>query len=77
MHAHSVALHFMFYNFVKIHQTLRVTPAMEPALQVTRGRCRTLLPCWISNRRNLRSTVRWRHFRLQVAWHPRSSFTLP
>jgi IS1 family transposase len=29
MHAHSVALHFMYYNFAKIHQTLRVTPAME------------------------------------------------
>ena len=28
MHAHSVALHFMHYNFVKIHQTLRTTPAM-------------------------------------------------
>jgi IS1 family transposase len=28
-HAHAVALHFMFYNFAKIHQTLRVTPAME------------------------------------------------
>ncbi len=28
MHAHAVALHFMYYNFVKIHQTLRTTPAM-------------------------------------------------
>jgi IS1 family transposase len=28
-HAHSVALHFMYYNFARIHQTLRVTPAME------------------------------------------------
>ena len=27
MHAHSVALHFMHYNFVKIHTTLRTTPA--------------------------------------------------
>ena len=24
----AVALHFMHYNFVRIHQTLRVTPAM-------------------------------------------------
>jgi hypothetical protein len=23
-----VALHFMYYNFCRIHQTLRVTPAM-------------------------------------------------
>ena len=25
----AVALHFMHYNFGRIHQTLRVTPAME------------------------------------------------
>ncbi len=24
-----VALHYMYYNFCRIHQTLRVTPAME------------------------------------------------
>jgi hypothetical protein len=28
MHEHAVALHFMHYNFAKIHQTLRVTPVM-------------------------------------------------
>jgi hypothetical protein len=28
-HAHAVALHFMHYNFAKIHKTLRVTPAIE------------------------------------------------
>ena len=27
-HAHAIALHFMYYNFVRIHKTLRVTPAM-------------------------------------------------
>jgi IS1 family transposase len=27
-HAHSVALNFMYYNFVRIHQTLRCSPAM-------------------------------------------------
>jgi len=26
---HAVALHFMHYNYVRVHQTLRVTPAME------------------------------------------------
>jgi len=26
---HALALHFMFYNFARIHSTLRVTPAME------------------------------------------------
>lgn len=29
---HAVALHFMYYNFGRIHQTLRVTPAMEAGL---------------------------------------------
>ena len=33
-HAHSVAIHTMHYNFVRIHQTLRCTPAM--AAGVTR-----------------------------------------
>jgi hypothetical protein len=28
-HAHAIALHFMYYNFCRIHCTLRVTPAME------------------------------------------------
>ena len=28
-HEHMVALHYMYYNFGRIHQTLRVTPAME------------------------------------------------
>lgn len=31
-HAHAVSLHFMYYNFVRIHQTLRVTPAMAAGL---------------------------------------------
>ena len=26
-HAHAVALHYMHYNFVRIHKTLRTTPA--------------------------------------------------
>jgi hypothetical protein len=29
---HAVALHFMNYNFCRIHQSLRVTPAMEAGL---------------------------------------------
>lgn len=28
-HAAAIALYFMFYNFGRVHQTLRVTPAME------------------------------------------------
>ena len=28
-HKHALALYFMYYNFGRVHQTLRVTPAME------------------------------------------------
>lgn len=30
--AHAVSLHFMYYNFGRIHQTLRITPAMEAGI---------------------------------------------
>src|SRR5579871_543305 len=30
--AHAVALHFMYYNFARVHKTLRVTPAMEAGI---------------------------------------------
>jgi hypothetical protein len=28
----ALALHYMYYNFCRVHQTLRVTPAMEAGL---------------------------------------------
>jgi IS1 family transposase/uncharacterized protein YerC len=31
-HAAAIALHFMHYNFCRVHKTLRVTPAMEAGL---------------------------------------------
>ena len=31
-HEAAVALHYMHYNFCRIHQTLRCTPAMEAGL---------------------------------------------
>jgi hypothetical protein len=31
-HGHAVALYFMYYNFCRVHQTLRVTPAMEAGM---------------------------------------------
>jgi IS1 family transposase len=34
-HTHSVALFYMHYNFVRVHQSLRVTPAMEAGLTTT------------------------------------------
>ncbi len=31
-HCHALALYFMFYNFVRIHKTLRMTPAMKAGI---------------------------------------------
>ena len=31
-HCYAIALHFVYYNFVKIHKTLRVPPAMQAGL---------------------------------------------
>ncbi len=32
-HCHALALYFVFYNFVKIHKSLRVTPAMKAEVE--------------------------------------------
>ena len=45
LHAHSVALHFLHYNFVKIHQTLQMTPATA-ASQIGCGRSRIWSDYW-------------------------------
>ncbi len=34
-HANSVALYVMYYNFCRVHQTLRVTPAMQAGLSTS------------------------------------------
>lgn len=31
-HCHAIALYFVYYNFCRVHQTLRVTPAMEAGI---------------------------------------------
>ncbi len=31
-HMHAIALHYMYYNFCRIHQSLRCTPAMEAGI---------------------------------------------
>lgn len=33
-HCHAVALHFVYYNWCKVHKSLRVTPAMEANLAI-------------------------------------------
>ena len=32
-HGHAVALHFIYYNFCRRHQTLGMTPAMAAGLE--------------------------------------------
>lgn len=34
-HMHAIALHYMYYNFCRIHKTLRCTPAMEAGVSKT------------------------------------------
>jgi len=42
---HAVALHYMHFNFCRIHQTLRVTPAMEAGItNHVWGLCKVLGP---------------------------------
>lgn len=31
-HRHALALYFMYYNFARIHSSLRVTPAMQSGI---------------------------------------------
>ena len=31
-HRHAMALHFLYYNFVKVHQTLKISPAMAAGI---------------------------------------------
>ena len=50
-HAAAVALYFMYYNFGRVHQTLRVTPAMAAGVSTTSGRSKKSSTCWASPRR--------------------------
>jgi hypothetical protein len=34
-HCHAIALHYVFYNFARIHKTLRCSPAMEAGVSKT------------------------------------------
>ena len=52
-HAHAVALHMMYYNFVRIHKTLRVTPAMAAGVTDKLWEISDVGRCWKSG--NLRT----------------------
>jgi hypothetical protein len=42
-HEHMLAIYLMYYNFCRVHQTLRVTPAIEAVLQPRFGRLKIWL----------------------------------
>jgi hypothetical protein len=44
-HAAGVALYFMYYNFGRVHHTLRVTRPMKRACRITSGASRKLSAC--------------------------------
>jgi len=44
-HVASIALFHMHYNFARIHQTLRVTPAMEAKLKHAANETKRLKAC--------------------------------
>lgn len=55
-HAHSVAIHTMHYNFVRIHQTLRCTPAMAAGVSGTLWELDDMvkvLEAWEDNQRGI------------------------
>ena len=54
-HMHVVALYFVFYNFFRIHKTLRMSPAMAAGITDGSGRWRMWWPRWTSWPRRPRS----------------------
>jgi hypothetical protein len=51
-HCHMVALYAVWYNFIRIYKTLRVTPAMESGIF---SRSRIWLQSWANGKRARRT----------------------
>jgi hypothetical protein len=70
-HVCSVALHAMYYNFVRIHQTLKVTPAMAAGVTDRLWEMKDLVDMLeafeTARKRAAGSNLRWR--RAEVAQH--------
>ena len=43
----AVSLHFMYYNFARVHQTLRVTLRWKREFRIMFGRSKKLFISWI------------------------------
>ena len=50
-HMHALSIYFMHYNFVRIHQTLRCTPAMAAASLTSSGIYPKLSVLWTNGKR--------------------------
>jgi hypothetical protein len=49
-HMHAISIYFMHYNFVRIHQSLRCTPAMEAGVTDQLGILRIWWPSWMNGK---------------------------
>src|SRR5437762_12086320 len=86
-HAATVAPYFMYYNFGRVHQTLRMTPAMEAgvsdhvwSIEETVGLLQLSAPFWSLGRDRVHGVRRLRHLsivaipvRFPRAWAQRRS----
>lgn len=52
-HIAAIALTYFAYNFIKIHRTLRVTPAMAAGVTDRRWDVEDLVAAWEANERRL------------------------
>ncbi len=66
-HCYAIALHFVYYNFVRIHKTLRVTPAMEAKLAKTPMTIEEIVRLIPAEQRQIRGTYKPRKNILKAA----------
>ena len=52
-HAHAMVLHFLYYNFVRIHKTLKTSLAMAASVTDRLWELRTWLACWRRGRQQV------------------------
>lgn len=59
-HSNAMALHFAYYNFVRVHQPLRVSPAMAAGLRTSSGKWPIWSRSWKPSRPSRASAGRTR-----------------
>lgn len=56
-HRHAVALNFFYYNFCRVHMTLKTTPAIAAGMRTRSGRWPIWWICWRRKKSTLRAVV--------------------